>query len=363
MSVSKALSICIPTFNRAGYLAETLENLLQQATPELEIVVSDNASHDDTAAVVAAFQARHSAAAIRYHRFPSNVGFSRNLAQAISLASGEYCWLFGSDDCIVPGAIARVLAEVRQGDSAIYLSSRRECSSELIPYRDRQFLTGSTDDEVFDFSVSAFLDYVRRCCSLAGLFSYISSLIVRRRDWDAHRCDESILDTYYPHVFVMFSIAAAGGRLKYLATPLTLCRCGNDSFSNRRNPGGRIVVDLAGYYQVTMAVFPADRALRQEVFRVLYDECRYTYFPLHRFLKVRVLSDPETWAELKRYYVRLWGRRLIIRALDRVKCPRTLMWTAISIKNAFAALPVRLRKLSKRVRQSAGGTHFGRSST
>jgi len=52
------LSVCISTVNRAAFLGATLENLVAQATEELEIVVSDNASTDETGKVVAEYALR-----------------------------------------------------------------------------------------------------------------------------------------------------------------------------------------------------------------------------------------------------------------------------------------------------------------
>lgn len=49
------LSICIGTFNRSAFIGATLESIVSQATSECEIVVSDNASNDDTWKVVSEY--------------------------------------------------------------------------------------------------------------------------------------------------------------------------------------------------------------------------------------------------------------------------------------------------------------------
>ena len=50
------LSICIPTYNFGEFIGATLQSIIKQATDEVEIVVVDGASTDNTAEVVRAFQ-------------------------------------------------------------------------------------------------------------------------------------------------------------------------------------------------------------------------------------------------------------------------------------------------------------------
>jgi len=103
------LSIAIPTFNRAKYLDRLLRTLLEQMPigPRVELLVSDNASPDETAAVVAAYQNR--GMEIRYIRNESNIGTDRNILQLFAQASGKYVWIFSDDDLIAPGTLERVL--------------------------------------------------------------------------------------------------------------------------------------------------------------------------------------------------------------------------------------------------------------
>jgi abequosyltransferase len=105
--VSVRLSICIPTYNRARFIGEALESIVAQATDDVEIVISDNASTDGTGEIVAAFAARFPR--IRYACWNANVGFDRNVMRVVELATGGYCWFLGSDDRIEPGAVAAVL--------------------------------------------------------------------------------------------------------------------------------------------------------------------------------------------------------------------------------------------------------------
>jgi len=110
------LSICVPTYNRAQYLKESLASILQSARgheDRIELIVSDNASTDNTAQLVAALGEAHPM--VRYHRNPENYGAEANLYILASLASGEYIWFFSDDDCMLPQAVPAVLEQARRG--------------------------------------------------------------------------------------------------------------------------------------------------------------------------------------------------------------------------------------------------------
>ena len=107
------LSVCITTYNRAGWLRHSLARLLELAASypdEIEVVVCDNASSDETPAVVAALHATHPS--LCAHRNPANVGMLGNLGATALHARGEYVWLLGDDDILVPGVVEDVLTGI-----------------------------------------------------------------------------------------------------------------------------------------------------------------------------------------------------------------------------------------------------------
>lgn len=101
------LSIVIPTYNRARFLSLALENLraeISNATPgSVEVIVSDNASGDDTAAVIEAAIAQ--GLSLRAIRNSSNIGSDANIAQVFNMASAPYVLILGDDDLLVAGTL------------------------------------------------------------------------------------------------------------------------------------------------------------------------------------------------------------------------------------------------------------------
>lgn len=117
------LTIAIPTFNRARYLRELLANLLDQLANQstVELLVSDNASSDDTHLVVEEFENR--GLTLRYLRNDTNIGADANFLRCFEQALGHYVWIFGDDDIIVPGGISKILSLLRARDySLVYVN-------------------------------------------------------------------------------------------------------------------------------------------------------------------------------------------------------------------------------------------------
>jgi len=133
---SLPLSICIPTYNRAPLLRQALDSIIPQvADREAEVVVVDNASSDDTPALVREYMQNH--ACVRYVRQQENVGFDRNIITCIEQARGRYISLFSDDDIALPGAFQRVLQEIAKGDPAIICLN-------LYPFRGDDYLQGDS---------------------------------------------------------------------------------------------------------------------------------------------------------------------------------------------------------------------------
>lgn len=102
------LSFAIPTYQHGHALPQALDSIL--ASPraaEVEIVISNNASTDDTAEVIERFAGGY--ANVRGLNQPSTVTFDENLARAMDACTGRYIWTMSSDDVLTEGALSHVL--------------------------------------------------------------------------------------------------------------------------------------------------------------------------------------------------------------------------------------------------------------
>src|SRR5437867_126575 len=95
-----AVSVIVPTYNRAATLAQSLESILGQSCSDFELIVADDGSTDDTAAVLARYGGR-----VRVLRLEHRgVAAARNAALAAAL--GECVAFHDSDDVALPDRLA-----------------------------------------------------------------------------------------------------------------------------------------------------------------------------------------------------------------------------------------------------------------
>ncbi|MAZ03645.1 MAG: hypothetical protein CMN56_10955 [Sneathiella sp.] len=96
------ISIVVPTRNRAEFLKYCLETCLASDDPDIEVVVSDNNSLDETRAVVAEFTDQR----LIYVNPGVDLSMRQNFEFALSHATGDYVIFIGDDDGVVPNGIA-----------------------------------------------------------------------------------------------------------------------------------------------------------------------------------------------------------------------------------------------------------------
>jgi hypothetical protein len=102
------VSIILPTYNGAAYLSESLESCLSQTYPNLEIVVVDDASTDETPAIIGRFVERD--ARVRSVRHATNGRLPTALNTGFAAAQGEYLTWTSDDNRYAPTAIAEMAA-------------------------------------------------------------------------------------------------------------------------------------------------------------------------------------------------------------------------------------------------------------
>jgi glycosyltransferase involved in cell wall biosynthesis len=103
------VTIAIPTFNRASWLKDCVCLALSQSYPRFEVLVSDNASTDDTALVLDQFKDGR----LRVIRHPNNIGATANWNACLAEAKGEYVVFVPDDDRIAPWLLERCIALIR----------------------------------------------------------------------------------------------------------------------------------------------------------------------------------------------------------------------------------------------------------
>ena len=116
------VSIIIPAFNAGRYLAETLDSCLSQTYSNIEVIVVDDGSTDDTAGISAAYSIRDPRV-ISLHQSNSGQCSARN--HALQTAKGEWVWFLDSDDLLFPWAVAELKALALRKNTQMAIGQER----------------------------------------------------------------------------------------------------------------------------------------------------------------------------------------------------------------------------------------------
>jgi glycosyltransferase involved in cell wall biosynthesis len=107
VSAYPLVSICIPTYNGETYIVEALESAIKQTYSNLEIIVSDDDSSDDTLKRIDAYQSKTVIPIKIHHHTPSGIGANWN--NCVTKANGDYIKFLFQDDVLEPNCILKMM--------------------------------------------------------------------------------------------------------------------------------------------------------------------------------------------------------------------------------------------------------------
>lgn len=306
---SPLLSIAIPTWNRANFLALNLERLSLEA-PDVwrraEILVSDNASVDDTQQVVEGAIA--SGLPVRYLRNAENIGSDANIAQCFNLARGNFVLILGDDDLFVDGALSALLERLASNDYGVVCMKPYGFEKDF-----RKEYPGTFGSEkVFD-NAGLFL------AAIGPLMTLISSCVINKKllpNIDARQfCGDNLVQ-----VHLVLRAALAARENLFLDRYLIACK--------RNNSGG---YDFSQVFVSNLgAVLDSCKPLGFTESAILAIESRLmlAYYPFY-LLRQRVAKSGDLHATLARFEARFHGRFLFkywLLPIMRLPRPLGILW-------------------------------------
>ena len=165
------ITVCIPTYNYGRFVGAAIASVLDQSLQDFEILVSDNASTDETADVVAQWAGRDGR--VRYRRNDHNLGMVANWNCCLAAAGGEYVKFLCADDLLEPGALELLSGLLDRHPGVVLASGARLLVTEdggpgrVLAYSGReQLLPGSR--------------VIRRCIARGNRVGEPSAVIFRR---------------------------------------------------------------------------------------------------------------------------------------------------------------------------------------
>jgi glycosyltransferase involved in cell wall biosynthesis len=214
------LSFAIPTYNRAKYLDQLLGVLLKQLQGEsrVELIVSDNASTDNTSEVIEGY--RQLGLDIRYLRNESNCGPDLNFIQCFEQSRGKYVWICGDDDIIIEGGIAKILRLLAiENYGIVYVSA----------YGFRgDYLAERTSDQFGRFA-EVFPDGLRFVRRVGIMITFISAIIVNKDFYSttAHQELSELIGTNLLQLGWVCPVLASSSKMLIIWEKLVAGKSGN----------------------------------------------------------------------------------------------------------------------------------------
>lgn len=152
------LSICIPTYNYAHFLSDAVGSVMRQGLTDFEIVIGDNASEDDTEAVVSGFANPH----IQYFRNDRNLGSQENGNRCLAHARGRFIKFLCADDVLVDGMVRKQLEILRQRrEVTVVTCNMLVTNNNLQVEKEAYFFPGSCKGKhLIDACLSGFNNYI-----------------------------------------------------------------------------------------------------------------------------------------------------------------------------------------------------------
>lgn len=247
-SFTPFISFCVPVYNRQDFIESTLLSLLaQECSCSFEVVVSDNSSTDSTVNIIENLCNRYPN--LRLISLPFNQGADSNFLSAVSHARGKYCWLFGSDDILLPGSLQTIIEKLVAYNPNICIASHFLGDINAMPYSVKYLLNSALPSNLYDFSdLKQFSTYIKAATSQSSIFCFLSNLVFRRDDWNSVPTDKKYIGSLYVHAHKLFSIATSvGPSIFYCRDPLVIWRGGNDSFGGPGKFFFRYSIDFNGF--------------------------------------------------------------------------------------------------------------------
>ena len=174
------VTIGVPTYNRIEGLRKTLESASLQDYQNLEIIVADNASHDEPS-IAALIESYSDDERIHYHRHESNLGAIYNFEYIFRNAKGEYCIIFSDDDeydnpAMISFAVESILRDpsasaVFGGVQYVDKSNSIFCTDD-VPYG----LDGALFSRIFRYMISDITDNL--------IYSLIRTSLIREYSFE-----------------------------------------------------------------------------------------------------------------------------------------------------------------------------------
>jgi glycosyltransferase involved in cell wall biosynthesis len=249
MKKEPKVSILIPVYNRADIVQETLDSAVNQTYRNIEVIVVDNRSTDDTYEVITEYAAKHPC--VRAYQNERNLGPALNWQRCLDRATGQYVKILWSDDLIGPTFVEKCLPFLVDNDDVGFAFTGTELFSDETGKRRRQYFIGETG-----------LHDSRRFieeCLLDGPFpDSPGNALFRKKDFESNLLidipnrigSDFKMHTMGTDSLIFLLTARAYPKFAFVSETLSFYRASGDSITNCANKYNRHIL-----YSIAKAFF------------------------------------------------------------------------------------------------------------
>lgn len=204
------LSVSALAYNNSEEVRRLLLSVLPQMQSGAEIVINDNSTNDEIEIMV---KKEFNSPFVRYFKNKENVGAERNLILAAERSLGKYVWWYGNDE-MCDGAIAHVLDILKKEPDISFVFVNFHIVDQGL---DKPIIKISKD--------KLFKDKNQVLEELANVLSFISSIIVKKNNFDNINRDEMnrFIGSEFINFFIVLHVLAQDGKAYFIAFPYVRC--------------------------------------------------------------------------------------------------------------------------------------------
>ncbi len=187
------VSVIVPNYNHAAYLARRLESIVAQGIEDMEILILDDHSTDDSREIINAFAATHPRTQLVFNEVNSGSTF-KQWRKGLAMSRGHFVWIAESDDSAEPGLLGALLHKLQRHPDAAFAYTQ----SRMIDDSDRDL--GLPLEWTADLSETRWLgdftahgdEEIRAALSIKNSIPNASAVVFRNFDGIEELVDDSM---------------------------------------------------------------------------------------------------------------------------------------------------------------------------
>ena len=216
------LSISIPSYNQTDYLLAALNSIIHDSKNinNIEINISDNSSYYNDK------KKMFNNITHKLNHFKSNCNsMDSNINNSIVVSKGEYVWIFGDDDLIIPGSLKKIINYLDQNKPDVLIVNSASFINDEKVEKNRCKININKKYNINENDHNKFLE------EMGGYLTYIGSIIIRKKIW-IDNFKSSFEGSYFAHLGVVLSAKLNKKKIHYLATPSINMRLNSQTWTS-----------------------------------------------------------------------------------------------------------------------------------